>query len=90
MYGITKTALLGMIKLLGTELKEDNIRVNGIAPGLILTDLLRTMEGKMKEGGEAVGSIEDIAGAAAFVCSDEAKFMIGETLVVAGGAHVRL
>ena len=50
-YGITKTALLGMTKLLGSELKEDNIRVNGIAPGAISTDFLGPLEDAMKEAG---------------------------------------
>lgn len=89
-YGVTKTALLGMVKLLGNELKEDKIRVNGIAPGAISTDFLGPLEDAMKEAGEPVGKIDDIAGAAAYICADEAQFMVGETLVVSGGTRVRL
>lgn len=50
-YGITKTTLLGMVKLLGYELKDDNIRVNGIAPGAISTDFLGPLEDAFKEAG---------------------------------------
>ncbi len=89
-YGVTKTALLGLTKLLATELKEDNIRVNGLAPGPIKTDFLGPLKDALEENGTAVGIPEDMAGAAAFACADEAKFMIGETLVLSGGQHVRL
>lgn len=89
-YAVTKTALLGMTKLLATELGEDGIRVNGIAPGAIQTDFLGPLGDAMKEAGTPVGVPEDIEGAAAFLCSNEARFVIGETLVVAGGPQVRL
>lgn len=43
-YGVTKTALLGMVKLLANELISESVRVNGIAPGFIKTDFVKAIE----------------------------------------------
>lgn len=94
-YAVTKTAMLGMTKLLAHELKEVGIRVNCIAPGLIRTKFagaLLTHEEVIKErlGIDRVGDPQDIAGAAAFLCSKDADYVIGETLSVAGFVSQRL
>lgn len=94
-YAVTKTAILGLTKLLAHELKEQNIRVNCIAPGLIRTKFagsLLTHEEVIKErmGIDRVGTTEDIAGAAAFLCSKDADYVIGEIVSVAGFVSQRL
>jgi len=97
-YSMTKTALLGMTKVLAPELARDNIRINCLAPGLIKTkfsDALTRNEDAMRH---ALGNIpmnrlgvpDDISGAASFLASDDSKFMTGETIVIAGGQTSRL
>merc|ERR1712168_199408 len=92
-YSVSKTALLGLTKVVSTAVCDENIRVNGIAPGIIKTKFSsalwqnedvaeRTMEqiplGRFGEG-------KDIAGVTSFLCSDDAAYITGETIVAAGG-----
>ncbi|KAE9414796.1 hypothetical protein Angca_003726, partial [Angiostrongylus cantonensis] len=99
-YAVTKTALLGLTKALANGLAKDNIRVNAIAPGIIRTrmskmlldgigdldnrDIVGTMQIPL------IGEPKDCAGAVAFLVSDDAQHINGETIVIAGGAHARL
>ncbi|XP_076811153.1 dehydrogenase/reductase SDR family member 4-like [Clavelina lepadiformis] len=95
-YGVSKTALLGLVKALVPELCSKNIRVNGLAPGLIKTK----MSGALLSQGEEVaaqmipinkvGRPDDCAGIVSFLSSDEAAYITGETVVVAGGVQSRL
>lgn len=97
MYGATKTALLGLTKALAAEMAP-NTRVNCVAPGYVPTQfagIITRTESIRKLFEERTllnryGTIEDIAAAAAFMASDEASFITGETLVVAGGMPARL
>ncbi|KAK9697108.1 hypothetical protein RND81_08G015600 [Saponaria officinalis] len=97
MYGVTKTALLGLTKAMAIEMAP-NTRVNCIASGFIPThfsELFQKNETiiKMIENSTPLkryGTTEDIAAAAAFLASDEASYITGETLVVAGGMPSRL
>jgi dehydrogenase/reductase SDR family protein 4 len=88
-YALTKTAMLGLTKLLAKELKDKQIRVNSIAPGLIRTkfagNLLEHEELiKQKLQIDRVGEPKDIAAAAAFLCSIDADYISGEILLVGG------
>ncbi len=90
-YAASKAALLGLTKSLAKELGSRNIRVNAVAPGLIETAMTETMPGAAKEFlinqaalGRA-GRPEDVSGAVAFLCSDAARYITGQTLVVDGG-----
>ena len=92
-YSNTKTALLGLIKLLAIEFSKYNIRVNGIAPGVIKTK----MAGKIVDSKEAklnimqrVGVPDEISGVAAFLMSEDASFITAETIIVSGGSLARL
>ncbi|EOA21412.1 hypothetical protein CARUB_v10001785mg [Capsella rubella] len=97
MYGVTKTALLGLVKALAAEMGPDT-RVNAIAPGFVPTHFASFIT----ENAEVRGSIEektllnrlgttgDMAAAAAFLASDDSSYITGETLVVAGGMPSRL
>ncbi|MBV9263348.1 MAG: SDR family oxidoreductase [Candidatus Eremiobacteraeota bacterium] len=90
-YAASKAALLGLCKSLAKELGSRNIRVNAVAPGLIETAMTETMPVAAKEFlinqtalGRA-GRPEDVSGAVAFLCSDAACYITGQTLVVDGG-----
>jgi len=96
-YSVTKTALLGLTKLLATELAHKKIRVNGIAPGVIRTKMSASLiddEGKSAENDGnplgRVGEAHECAGAVAFLASDDASYITGETILINGGSHARL
>ena len=93
-YGVTKTALFGLTKGLAAELgASKRIRVNCVAPGLIRTRFSRMLwenEDILEEANRGchlgrIGEPEEIAGPVAFLCSKDASYMTGETLVIAGG-----
>jgi NAD(P)-dependent dehydrogenase (short-subunit alcohol dehydrogenase family) len=92
-YGSAKAALISLSQALGVELGQYNIRVNAIAPALIDTQLvqkaLSTDEQRADRASyypiNRVGKPEDISSAAVYLCSDEAGWVSGVTLVVAGG-----
>jgi NAD(P)-dependent dehydrogenase (short-subunit alcohol dehydrogenase family) len=89
-YGATKAGLIQVTRQLAMELAP-TVRVNAIAPGLIKTDLSRALWENGEEEVAAMmplrrlGTPEDIAEAAAFLCSDAASWITGHTLVVDGG-----
>lgn len=97
MYGVTKTALLGLTKALAADLAPDT-RVNCIAPGFVPThfaDFITNNDAVRKSIEEntllhRLGTTEDMASATAFLASDDASYITGETLVVAGGMPSRL
>ncbi|XVF87811.1 hypothetical protein PTKIN_Ptkin18bG0150700 [Pterospermum kingtungense] len=97
MYGVTKTALLGLTKALAAEMAPDT-RVNCVAPGYVPTQFAAyiTREDAVRKTAEEktllkrLGTPEDMAAATAFLASDDACYITGETLVVAGGLPSRL
>ena len=82
-----------MTRSLAMEWGPAGVRVNGIAPGFILTDLTRKLwsDETMQQWGIAntpqrrLGQPEDMVGAAIFLASPAAAFMTGQTLYVDGG-----
>ncbi|HXZ97971.1 MAG TPA: 3-oxoacyl-ACP reductase family protein [Candidatus Acidoferrum sp.] len=90
-YGTSKAAVVGLTKSLALELAGHNITVNAIAPGWIETDMTSGMtSGEKKKALELVplrrmGQPEDIAHVAAFLASDKASFITGQTIHVNGG-----
>ncbi|EXB41538.1 Dehydrogenase/reductase SDR family member 4 [Morus notabilis] len=97
MYGVTKTALLGLTKALAAEMAP-NTRVNCVAPGFVPThfaDFITKDEATRRRIEDKtllnrLGTTEDMASATAFLASDDASYITGETLVVAGGMPSRL
>lgn len=92
-YSISKTTLFPMVKLLAEELAKFRVRVNCLAPGIIksrtpqaFVDCEEAKINFMKRPGLP----QEVANAAAFLCSEEASFVTGETLCVNGGMHGRL
>jgi 3-oxoacyl-[acyl-carrier protein] reductase len=97
-YSAAKAGIQGFTKTLAIELGRYNVTANAIAPGMIATDMLRQtaerigvpFEDFMTEAAKDIpvgrwGQPEDIAAAAAFFVSDEASFVSGQVLYVAGG-----
>ena len=92
-YAASKGAILALTKSLASELGPRGIRVNGVAPGWVKTDMTREILGTA-EGREALGAIplgrpaspEEIAAPVAFLASDMASYLHGQILSVNGGA----
>ncbi len=96
-YAAAKSAYLGMLRSLATEVSPVGIRVNAIAPGWIDTPLLRKALANDKARETKIldrtpmgrfGETVDVANAASFLCSEEAKFITGVVLPVDGGASI--
>jgi len=77
-YAMTKGALDNMCIWLHKELMPDGIRVNGIAPGLILTNFSVKLQEDTNRPKEAEGRAHQIGSVAATICSDDGSFMNGE------------
>jgi 3-oxoacyl-[acyl-carrier protein] reductase len=92
-YNASKTGALGLTRTLGQAWAEDGIRVNGIAPGLVDTKMTKVTTANLKRLEGAIeriplgrlGTPADMAGAALFLASPLAAYMVGQTLVVDGG-----
>ena len=91
-YAATKAALQGFTRTLGKELGRKNVRVNCIAPGHIDTDMMRAIgEEKLNAAiarlpMQRLGDPDEIATVAAFLCTDDASWVTGQTIMVSGGA----
>ena len=90
-YSAAKAGVIGLTKALAKELGLSNIRVNCIAPGVVMTDMMKDFDDRtirdLKEETplNVLGTPKDIADAAVFLCSDRAKFITGQVLGVNGG-----
>jgi NAD(P)-dependent dehydrogenase (short-subunit alcohol dehydrogenase family) len=93
-YFASKHAVEGLTKSVALEFAKQNIRINAVAPGVIATDMLDRFAGKEGEMRDSLTSIipvgrlgagEEIAAAVLYLCSDDAKFTTGTSLVVDGG-----
>ena len=93
-YAASKAGLIGLCKSVAKELGSRNIRVNAVAPGLIETAMTEKMPDAAREfliKNAALGRPgrpEDVSGAVAFLCSDAAGYITGQTLVVDGGVLI--
>lgn len=100
-YSAAKMGVQGFTRTLGIELGPFGINANAIAPGFIATEMTDATAARVKMSVEdfraaaaesnpvkRVGFPEDIAAAAAFLCSDEASYITGQTLYVDGGAKL--
>ncbi len=90
-YVAAKAGLSGMSKSLAQELASRNITVNCVAPGFIGTAMTDALDDKQKDAINAripmgrMGEGDEIGAAVAFLASDEAAYMTGQTLHVNGG-----
>lgn len=95
--GASKAALEALVRYLGVELAPQNIRVNAIAPGMVLTDALAHFA-TFREGGQDLASEvrastpagrlctpQDVAELATFLCTPGAEMICGQTITLDGG-----
>jgi len=93
-YTAAKHGLLGLAKVAAREYADRNIRINSVCPGIIDTPMMRAhlnQDGGSIDAlvqqlpGKRMGSPEDIAKAVVWLCSDDAAYVSGDTMVVDGG-----
>jgi 3-oxoacyl-[acyl-carrier protein] reductase len=93
-YAASKAGLIGLTKSLALEVASRNITVNAVTPGLIDTDMTRAISAGAHDEWAAripmqrLGAPEDVAGAVAFLASDEASYITGHVLAVNGGMYM--
>ena len=97
-YVASKHGVLGLTKTAAVEFSADGVRVNAVCPGVIETPMVartREEDPEMMEQTAAatpigrLGEPEEIASAVVWLCSDDASFVTGESLVVDGGYSVQ-
>lgn len=90
-YVAAKAGVIGLTKTTAKELASRNILVNAIAPGFIETEMTEQLPEDIKQGMltqiplAKLGQPEDIAKAVAFLASEDANYMTGQTLHIDGG-----
>jgi 3-oxoacyl-[acyl-carrier protein] reductase len=90
-YAASKAGLLGLAKSVAKELGSRNVRVNAVAPGLIETAMTESMPDEARAHYLATiplgraGNPDDVSGVVTFLCSDAARYVTGQTIVVDGG-----
>jgi len=90
-YSASKAGLIGLTKALAREVGPYNVRVNAIAPGYIDTDMIHGIKDNAKEEilkkiplGK-IGRAEEVGHVAAFLASNEAKYITGQVITIDGG-----
>jgi len=90
-YATSKAALIGLTRSAAVDLGSSNINVNAIAPGFVKTELLTKLPREVLERAEResvlgrVAEPEDIARVIAFLCSEAARHITGQVIIVDGG-----
>jgi len=96
LYGVSKAAVINLTVQLASELADaGGIRVNAVAPAVVKTAFARALyEGHEAEASAAyplgrLGEPDDVAGPVAFLLSDDAAWITGQTIAIDGGAGIR-
>ena len=90
-YSAAKAGVIGLTKALAKEVGLSGVRVNCIAPGVVMTDMMKGFDAetldelRQETPLNRLGTPEDIAEAAVFLCSSNASFITGQVLGVNGG-----
>ncbi len=96
-YGAAKHGVIGLTRCAALDYAASNIRINAVCPGITDTPMIRRFTGDTPEGRERViaqepvgrmGRPQEIAAAVTWLCSEEAAFVVGHTMVVDGGQTV--
>ncbi|MEM7336872.1 MAG: enoyl-[acyl-carrier-protein] reductase FabL [Chloroflexota bacterium] len=98
--GTSKAAIESLVRYLGVELARDNIVVNGISPGMVLTDAIKHFETfqdsdfveevRERTPNGRLCTPQDVAQLASFLCSPAAQMICGQTIVMDGGYTLRV
>ncbi|XP_037933693.1 dehydrogenase/reductase SDR family member 4 [Teleopsis dalmanni] len=97
-YSVSKTALIGLTKAASKDLAPEGIRVNCLAPGIIKTKFSQALHEEESANEAALARIpmrrlgmpDEMAGIVAFLVSDDASYITGESIVASGGMTARL
>ncbi|MFB6118758.1 beta-ketoacyl-ACP reductase [Halosegnis sp.] len=90
-YAATKSAMFGFTRTVALELAREGSTANCVAPGFVLTDMLKDVPERVQEGIleriplERFAEVEDVVGVVRFVASEESSYMTGQVLGVNGG-----
>ncbi len=93
-YSAAKAGLIGLTKSMAREYASRNITVNSVAPGYIATEMTDLLDEKTQQQIKAeiplaaFGETEDIAGAVAYLASEDGRYITGQTLHVNGGMYM--
>jgi 3-oxoacyl-[acyl-carrier protein] reductase len=93
-YAASKAGLIGLSKALAREVASRNITVNVVTPGLIQTDMTKSITEKAQADWASaipmgrLGAPQDVAAAVCFLASDEAAYITGQVLAVNGGMYM--
>ncbi|MGM7689087.1 3-oxoacyl-[acyl-carrier-protein] reductase [Staphylococcus felis] len=93
-YVASKSGVIGITKTAARELASRNITVNAVAPGFIVSDMTNALSDELKETMKTqiplgrFGEDKDIANTVAFLASDKAAYITGQTIHVNGGMHM--
>jgi len=93
-YAASKAGIIGMSKSLSVEYAKKNITINCVSPGFIVSDMTNNIPEKIKSILLAkipmgkMGSGEDVSNCVAFLSSDAASYITGETIHVNGGMYM--
>ena len=93
-YAASKAGLIGLVKALAREVASRTITVNAVAPGMIATDMTRSVAEKAQQDLLAqiplgrLGTADEVAAAVCFLASDEAAYLTGHVLAVNGGMYM--
>lgn len=96
-YSVSKTALFGLTKAASADLATENIRVNCLAPGIIETKFSEAITSDSARDSalagvpmKRFGTPDEMGSVVAFLVSDDASYITGETICATGGMHSRL
>jgi 3-oxoacyl-[acyl-carrier protein] reductase len=93
-YAASKGGEIAMSKSLAKELGKFNVNVNVVAPGMVLTDMMKAIPPEFQQGAldeTVVGrfaTAEDVANLIAFMCSDLSRHITGEVIKIDGGQYI--
>lgn len=96
LYGVSKLALIGLVRNLALEYGPKGVRANAICPGLVRTDFAKALWDNPEAEAHAnsqiplrrLGEPDDFGGLAVFLASDASRYMTGQALTVCGGTHM--
>ncbi len=93
-YSAAKAGMIGLTKTVAKELASRGITCNAVAPGFIQTDMTGAMPEAILEKAmefiplKRMGTVEDVSGLVAFLCSEEAAYITGQVIQVDGGLRM--